>query len=434
MFDFSVVLCCAGNSSRFGIGKKKEYLPLYLFAKQNFLPHSNFADENISVLSEVVYKFLAFKNLKNIVILIPKGDKKKIQKILLQDSRLTELKLTNDKKTEQLNSSHSKQEIYFVEGGETRQLSVFKGLSFLANLDETEKAPYVLIHDAARPFFSSALIEKILQKLKNFDAVIPGLPPVDTQKQVDDDLCVKANLERNFLRAVQTPQAFKLDEIYQANLLVNKIANFTDDSEIFFQAFPRKKIHIIEGEPDNTKITYASDAVNMQQLIQKIPTPQANFRIGLGYDLHRLVKDKPLILGGVLLKSDKGFEAHSDGDVLLHAITDALLGAVGFSDIGELFPPTEEKWKGASSVELLKLAWAKCNADKTYTIQNIDCVLVMEAPKLLPYREKICKKIAAALNLTKDKVFVKAKTSEKTGAIGAGEAIEAYATTLVLIN
>ncbi|MEL3909189.1 MAG: 2-C-methyl-D-erythritol 2,4-cyclodiphosphate synthase [Treponemataceae bacterium] len=441
MFDFSVILCCAGKSTRFGMGEKKEYLPLSLFTKQNSLSASDFSSEGISVISESVYKFLAFKNLKNIVILIPSGDKKKVQKILQQDFRLKEINFTDNTKAEHLNyTSSKKQRIYFVEGGKTRQLSVFNGLQFLVNLSETEKTPYVLIHDAARPFFSSALVENILEKLKTFDAVVPGLPPVDTQKQIDDNFCIKANLERKFLRAVQTPQAFKLAEIYQANLLVEKIADFTDDSEIFFQAFPEKKIYIIDGETSNTKITYASDAINIKQkklaisCKEKNFTPQANLRIGLGYDLHRLVKDKPLILGGVLLKSDKGFLAHSDGDVLLHAIIDALLGAVGFSDIGSLFPPTEKKWKGASSVELLKLAWATCNAKKAYAIQNIDCVLVMESPKLLPYREKIRTSIAETLNLKSEQVFVKAKTAEKTGIVGAGEAIEAYATALVLVK
>lgn len=153
-------------------------------------------------------------------------------------------------------------------------------------------------------------------------------------------------------------------------------------------------------------------------------------RVGLGSDIHRLIEGRRLLIGGVAIPFPKGEDGHSDGDVLLHAITDAVLGAVGFGDIGELFPPSDAKWKDANSADLLQTAWSKVHEDG-WNIINIDCVISLEQPKLLPYRAQICKTIANILDCKEDSIFVKAKTGEKIGEIGKGEAISAYAVCLL---
>ena len=156
-------------------------------------------------------------------------------------------------------------------------------------------------------------------------------------------------------------------------------------------------------------------------------------RIGLGYDLHRLTEGRQLILGGVTIPFEKGEDGHSDGDVLLHAITDALLGAAGLSDIGELFPPSDEKWKGADSRELLKYSWNLVK-EKGYKLGNLDCVIAIEKPKLLPFRKEIISSIANVLEVDESQVFVKAKTGEKLGEIGNGLAVAVWATCLLFQN
>ncbi len=153
-------------------------------------------------------------------------------------------------------------------------------------------------------------------------------------------------------------------------------------------------------------------------------------KIGLGYDLHALKQGRPLILGGIVIPSDKGEQGHSDGDVLFHAITDALLGAAGLSDIGELFPPSQEQWKGADSSLLLQKAWSMVK-DSGWKLENMDCVIALEKPKILPFRKEIISNIAKTLQCSEDQVFVKAKTGEKLGEIGREEAVCVWAVCLL---
>ena len=190
---------------------------------------------------------------------------------------------------------------------------------------------------------------------------------------------------------------------------------------------------------ENKKITFAADLANLSgttasttAAAEKANTNGGSMtiRTGLGYDLHRLTEGRPLMLGGVEIPFEKGEDGHSDGDVLLHAITDALLGAAGLGDIGELFPPSDDRWKGADSRELLRMAWKKVS-DGGWVLQNIDCVVALEKPKFLPYREQVRKSIAAVLGCPEESVFVKAKTGEKLGKIGRGEAVEAWVTCLL---
>lgn len=433
MQNFSLILCCAGTSSRFGSGEKKEYLELAAFTA-NPPPH---CASFVSVLSENIAKFLQVPSLQYIVLLIPQNDGGKVQNILERDTRLsgrcTILDYTTDAYrahqgncTEQKNSNTNTVTIFLHTGGATRQASVFTGLSFLMTAKPAAKNFPVLIHDAARPFFSLHLVETILQGLENNRAVIPGIPVVDTQKIINEKNFVKANLQRDTICAVQTPQGFYLEEIYEAHRAARHDMHYTDDSEIYFARFPREQILVIEGERKNKKITFAEDKITPQKT-NTVP----QYRVGFGYDLHRLETGKTFVLGGIHIPHGSGFAAHSDGDVLLHAVTDALLGAAGFSDIGELFPPNDSSYKNADSKILLQEAWKRCNENTSWQIQNIDCVVVTEAPKLLPYRQAIRESIAEILAVDFSRIFVKAKTAEKLGAIGAGQAVEVWATALL---
>ena len=263
METYSVILCCAGKSARFGSGTKKEYLPLQYFTPNAF-------DANISVLSECVAKFLKHSEVKNIVIVIPQGHTQDVQALLQSDSRTKHLPVI-DTPADTIFSQHHGSLGFIVNGGATRQQSVLEGLRFLNTLSETQKTKYVLIHDAARPFFSSELIHNISEAIPQFDAVIPGLPVTDTQKYIGEDFCVCENISRSKTRAVQTPQAFKLSEIYLAHCKANPQKNYTDDGELFFEIFPEKKIRVIEGELTNKKITYPEDASNMISIKKTIP-------------------------------------------------------------------------------------------------------------------------------------------------------------------
>ncbi len=319
--------------------------------------------------------------------------------------------------------------VKFVAGGDSRQESV---LNALKNIKE-EKA--VLIHDGARPFLTGALVKKTLSAVKRYGAAVPALQPVETQKEVGADGNICRHLLRKNLAAVQTPQGFKFPEILQYHKMAAKDGgSYTDDTEIWDKYSPAKT-RVIEGESGNIKITYPKDIENtsMQEKNsgQKGMEASPNFRIGLGTDLHRLVQGRKLILGGVVLPYDKGEDGHSDGDALLHAITDALLGAAGLGDIGSYFPPAEKKWKDADSAQLLKNVWADVRKSG-WSLGNLDCVIQLQSPKFLPFRESVRASIADILGVKKEAVFVKAKTGEHIGPVGLGQVVETEAVCLLV--
>ncbi|MBQ7613396.1 MAG: 2-C-methyl-D-erythritol 2,4-cyclodiphosphate synthase [Spirochaetaceae bacterium] len=432
MKRISGIICAAGLSRRFDAHQKKEYVPLPLDARAHYTEKSihasdEYSHSSVSVLSECVFRFAQIPEIHILVILIPDTDKALVSTLLQSDTRLKDIILCDELSYDKFYGT--KKLCFLVAGADTRQKSVFNGLSFLARLDIP--TDFVLIHDGARPFVSLQLIRSVITELDQYQAVIPGISVVDTQKKISEKNIVTENLARNSLRSIQTPQGFSFNLILQAHraALSDNTLLATDDAELVLHYFPDTSIFVIEGERQNKKITYKEDIFSTTQPHIHINPP--TIKIGIGYDLHRLKKGLPLVLGGIPIKSDKGCVAHSDGDVLLHAITDAILGATGFSDIGELFPPNDMTYKSAYSYELLQKAWNYCNADKTYSILNIDCVLILEAPALLPYRDQIRTSIAECLNIDKACVFVKAKTSEKVGPVGKRKAIEAYATVLV---
>ena len=315
---------------------------------------------------------------------------------------------------------YEKIELVFVPGGKTRQESVLFALEKIASLGSVDM---VLIHDGARPFVSKEIVKAVFEKVKNCGAACCGVSPVDTQKEVDSQGNITKHLQRSSMVAVQTPQGFLFQSLLEAHRKA-AIQNIqcTDDTEIWSK-FCDTSVQVVKGSPENIKITFPGDLIKMNQT-------QLGIKIGLGYDLHRLVEDRPLMLGGVKIPSPKGETGHSDGDVLCHAITDSLLGAAGLGDIGEMFPPSDEKWKDADSKDLLKQAWKRVKKEG-WGLINLDCVIKLEKPKILPFRKEIISTLATVLEVDTEKIFLKAKTGEGQDSVGNGESVEAWATCLL---
>lgn len=386
----ALIIAAAGSSTRMGLGCKKEYLPL---------------DEG-TVLSASVKTFLSTIKIIKLVITVPKNGQADAEKALFKDPALSSLL----KKTE----------FSFVEGGKTRQESVFNALSALSS----SEPDIVLIHDGARPFVTKKIIIDTLNATAEYGAAVPGLTPVDTQKLLDENGFIMEHLTRSRMSAVQTPQGFSFRELLAAHQKARADnAEYTDDTEIWGKY--QGKVKNVSGDPCNKKITYAEDYSKTETDMSEV-----NIRTGLGYDLHRLVEGRKLVLGGIEIPFEKGEDGHSDGDVLLHAITDALLGASGLGDIGSYFPPEDPKWKNADSKMLLKTVWQDIK-NAGWSLINLDCVIKLERPKFLCHRNEVIDSIAGILETDRSRIFVKAKTGEKVGSVGEGRAVETWATCLL---
>ena len=289
--------------------------------------------------------------------------------------------------------------VLIIKGGRERSESTLIGLKKIKKYNPSN----VLIHDAARPNFSIILIKKLIRNLKNNIAVVPVIKPRDSIKyKIKNELY---NLDRNKTLLTQTPQAYKYKYLYDLANSQNKI--ITDESTLFIE--DRKKIKFINGESKNNKITYLED----------IEITKNYF--GIGFDLHRLIRKKPLYLGGIKIPFHSGLKGHSDGDVIIHAIIDAILGAIRKKDIGTYFPNTK-KFKNIRSPKMLKPIID--NLDKTnFSINNLDINLICEQPKVSKYRDKIINSISNLTNLNKNQINLKGKTVEKLGLIGKEKAI-----------
>jgi 2-C-methyl-D-erythritol 4-phosphate cytidylyltransferase/2-C-methyl-D-erythritol 2,4-cyclodiphosphate synthase len=310
-----------------------------------------------------------------------------------------------------------------VEGGARRQDSV-------ANAFDSVRAAsdVVLVHDAARPFISDDLISRAIDAAATYGAAIVALPVHDTVKRVektDGAAIVVATLPRDAIYLAQTPQAFRRQVLEAAVALGRSGVEATDEAMLAEQAGHR--VHVIEGDPANVKITTSRDLESARQGAEGLA---AAGRIGAGYDLHRLVEGRPLVLGGVTVRSPFGAQGHSDADVVCHAATDAILGAASLGDIGRHFPDTDPAWKGASSVDLLRRAAAMLR-EASFEVVNLDVVVVLERPKIAPFIDRIRAGVAAALEVPIERVSVKGKTNEGVDAVGRGEAIAAHAVALL---
>ena len=299
-----------------------------------------------------------------------------------------------------------------VVGGETRQQSVLIGLEAVASAEN------VLIHDAARPDLPYRVIERLLAALTVHPGAIPVLPVVDSLVFEKSDL-MGLPADREILRRVQTPQAFQYDTILQAHLAWDRQKTASDDAQVL-QAFGGE-VALVEGDERLKKLTFAND-------FEEAGPP---VRVGTGFDVHKLAAGEELWLAGVKIESEYGLAGHSDADVALHAVVDALLGAVACGDIGSHFPPSDPQWKGASSDRFLQHA-AKMVESAGFQVGNIDLTIICEAPKIGPHRNAMRGRIAELLGVDIETVSVKATTTERLGFAGRGEGIAAQAVATVL--
>jgi 2-C-methyl-D-erythritol 4-phosphate cytidylyltransferase/2-C-methyl-D-erythritol 2,4-cyclodiphosphate synthase len=310
-----------------------------------------------------------------------------------------------------------------VFGGATRQASVRAGLEAL-----NEYSPsIVLVHDAARPFCSTSLVSRAIAACRQTGAAIPGLEVTDTVKSVDAEGRITGTLNRAELRSVQTPQAFDFAALLDAHCKAVAAGrdDFTDDAALVEWA--GLKVMAFAGEPGNTKLTTDDDFSRAEA--RRIAS-LADLRTGSGFDVHAFVDGDHVMLGGVRVPHNRAVTGHSDADVVLHAIVDAILGALADGDIGQHFPPSDPRWRGASSDQFLKFAVDRVT-QRGGRLAHIDVTIVCEAPRIGPHRDAMRARIAEIAGIAVERVGMKATTSEKMGFTGRGEGIAAMATATV---
>jgi 2-C-methyl-D-erythritol 4-phosphate cytidylyltransferase/2-C-methyl-D-erythritol 2,4-cyclodiphosphate synthase len=312
-------------------------------------------------------------------------------------------------------------------GGATRQASVHSGLEALAQ----EAPDIVLIHDAARPFVSAALISRAIEATGKTGAAVPAIPVTDTIKLVDASGSVEATPDRARLRIAQTPQAFRYDVILDAHRRAarERRDDFTDDAAL--AEWAGLTVATFEGDPANMKLTTPEDFVREEARLQLSSGAMlGDIRTGTGYDVHAFGDGDHLMICGVRVPHTRGFLAHSDGDVGLHALVDAILGALADGDIGSHFPPSDHQWKGAASDRFLKYA-ADRVAARQGRIANLEVTLICERPKIGPLRDVMRARIAEIAGVSVSRVAVKATTSERLGFTGREEGIAATASATI---
>ena len=368
--SFCLIILAGGNSHRFrsNVGK----------------PYQKIAGKSLIEIN--IDKARKIKAIKKIVLVYNKKDSKRIKSLKLRNIKL-------------------------VLGGKNRQQSAFKALKYLIKNKGITK---VLIHDVARPNFSIKLINTIISKMKSFKAVVPKININDAVKQKIDSSLSEYILGKNRdnLFLTQTPQAFKLNEIY--HLHKANSAKYKDDDISLYMDL--NKVKFIEGEKNNFKITDWSDFENLRNVFK------SKQNVGIGFDVHRLVPNRKLYLAGLKIKSKLGTLGHSDGDPVLHAITDAILGACQMGDIGQMFSDKNKKFKNIRSTILLKKVLDQMKF-KGYLVNNIDINIITQTPKIKNLKNKMIENIAKLCKISKDRINIKGKTTEKLGVIGKEKAI-----------
>jgi 2-C-methyl-D-erythritol 4-phosphate cytidylyltransferase/2-C-methyl-D-erythritol 2,4-cyclodiphosphate synthase len=376
------LIVAAGSGTRFGGEVPKQYLPL---AGRAVLRHS-------------VETFLHHPKVAGVRVVISPEHRK------LYDAATTGLELLAP-----------------VAGGANRQDSVRNGLESLTQ----KRTSQVLIHDAARPFLNSAVIDRALAALEDAPGAIVAVPVTDTLKRGRDG-CVGETVDRTGLWRAQTPQAFRFDEILAAHRAA-KGAALTDDAAVAEAA--GLPMRLVMGDDDNLKITTAEDFQRAERLIAG---GSSEFRTGSGFDVHRFAPGDGVTICGVRIAHDQALEGHSDADVGLHALTDAILGSIGAGDIGSHFPPSDPQWRGADSARFLALA-AGLVANKGGRITHVDVTLICERPKIAPHRGAMIARIAGILGVEEHRISVKATTTEGLGFTGRREGIAAQAVATVAL-
>lgn len=315
-----------------------------------------------------------------------------------------------------------------VHGGATRQVSGLLGLEALR--------PYnprgVLVHDAARPFVSQAILSSVIAALENTAGAVPALAVTDTLKRTRGDGTISGTVERAGLWRAQTPQAFHYPAILKAHrdAATAGIDTFTDDAAL--AQWAGLAVAIVEGSDRNTKITTPEDLEMADHALQRGSAPVIDVRTGSGFDVHRFADGDHVWLCGVRIPHTHRLDGHSDADVALHALTDALLGAIGDGDIGQHFPPSDMKWKGAASHIFVADAVRRIR-ERGGRITNVDLTILCEAPRVGPHRDMMRAAVAEMLDIALTRVNVKATTTERLGFTGRREGIAAMATATVVL-
>ncbi|TCL73708.1 bifunctional 2-C-methyl-D-erythritol 4-phosphate cytidylyltransferase/2-C-methyl-D-erythritol 2,4-cyclodiphosphate synthase [Rhizobium sp. BK251] len=358
------------------------------------------------VIAHTIEKFTGWEPTKRIVVVIHRDD--------------------GDLFTAALHHVSDSSAVTTVEGGPTRQQSVLAGLRALEGAGIT----HVLIHDAVRPFFDHALLDRIAGRLaEGAAAVLPATPVADTLKRADTAGRVAETVPRAHLHAAQTPQAFDFAAILAAHEKAagEERTDFTDDAAIAeWAGIP---VMLVEGLVDNVKLTVKRDIAMADERLSAMHLPDV--RTGNGYDVHQLEPGDGVTLCGVFIPHDQKLKGHSDADVALHALTDALLATCGEGDIGDHFPPSDPQWKGAPSRIFIEHA-AKIVRERGGTIMNADVSLIAEAPKVGPHREAMRRNLSEFLGIATERCSVKATTNERIGFVGRREGIAAIATATVV--
>jgi 2-C-methyl-D-erythritol 4-phosphate cytidylyltransferase/2-C-methyl-D-erythritol 2,4-cyclodiphosphate synthase len=315
-----------------------------------------------------------------------------------------------------------------VAGGATRQRSVLNGLRAL----KPQAPALVLIHDGARPFATPDIIDRVLGALQHVPAAIAALPVADTLKRAGADGRIIATVERAALWRAQTPQGFRYEAILAAHEAAAAAGreDLTDDAAV--AEWAGMAVELVQGSEDNVKLTTAEDMARAAVLAQT-PATLPDIRTGQGFDVHRFTAGDHVWLCGMRISHGQALEGHSDADVALHALTDAMLGAIGDGDIGQHFPPTDPRWRGAASHLFLADA-ARRVRERGGTISNVDVTILCEAPKIAPHREVMRARIAEILAIDVTRVGVKATTTEGLGFTGRREGIAALATATVILR
>jgi 2-C-methyl-D-erythritol 4-phosphate cytidylyltransferase/2-C-methyl-D-erythritol 2,4-cyclodiphosphate synthase len=310
-----------------------------------------------------------------------------------------------------------------VPGGKTRQASVLAGLESLV-----PTAPrFVLVHDAARPFGDPSLIDRAIASVRRSGASVPAVAISDSVKRVDSEGTITASVERTGLRAVQTPQAFAFETLLTAHrrAAMEGRDDFSDDAALMEWA--GMPVTTFEGSVSNLKLTTPAD---FERVAAYAAQALSDVRTGTGYDVHAFADGDHVTLGGIKIPYAKKLAGHSDADVLLHAITDAILGAIADGDIGHHFPPSDNNWRGADSAAFVRFAAGRVRA-RGGVIAHVDGTLICEAPKIGPHRDAMRARIAEICGIEIGRVGVQATTNEGLGFIGRGEGIAAMATATV---
>ena len=323
----------------------------------------------------------------------------------------------------QINGLHLDFPVCFVSGGHTRQESVLNALLTL----EYNRGDIVLIHDAARCMADSSLITRVIQSVNEYGSAVPGIPATSTYKMRDEAYYVTATPDRSLLYEIQTPQGFLAEQIIPASIRAAQEHIFcTDDAGIL--EYYHIPVKIVKGSVSNIKLTEQEDLIRAKIILEG---GNLSMRIGMGYDVHRLVSGRKLILCGVEIPFDLGLLGHSDADVALHALMDSMLGACALGDIGRHFPDNDNRFKDISSVSLLRET-VNILSDAGYRVFNTDITIVAQKPKLISFIPDMVHLVSSELSLSPDAVNIKATTTENLGFEGRMEGISAYAVCTVV--